>query len=250
MLAACLLAAALAAGDPAQAEALRRELAQVADRLEKLKAAGVRSGREIESLLSTHEALASQLDALAARPPRPSRAADPRELRERADRLRDESDRLRAILARVDDQLRDETRRRRRAERLGMLEQDSALFGDPSSSRIAAPGTGGSSPPPGPPGPPPPGPVGGTGNPTPGSPPGAAGGQPPPTTPTPTPTDQLGMQIGASPATRLWEGLSVAPGNGLRELQEKRREVARELENTQARILELEREAREVETQP
>jgi hypothetical protein len=240
VIAALALAAALAAAAPSDP---RRELAAVAARIEALKAEGVRGGRELEALLARWEALAREVERLdggrRAASPAPA-PPDAQELRERADALRDESDRLRAALGAVEARLREATRRRERAGRLAAVEEEGALFGDASAGRIsgewrsrgdAAAGGG-----PAPPGVQPP--AGPTGEPaSPGADPGSAGGGSPG-------GDAAGARVFSPPgAPRAWERLSPGPDDDVRDLRRKRAALLREVEAVEARIRGVDAEA-------
>jgi hypothetical protein len=99
------LALALAAGDPA-VESARAELSAVAVRIEQLKVLrlhGHAVGRELERLLVRAQELAVEIDRRSSEPaPAPDAAPSAEELRERADALRDEADRLAGVLTDVD----------------------------------------------------------------------------------------------------------------------------------------------------
>jgi hypothetical protein len=106
LLSALTLALALRAGDPAALPAARAELSRVAERIELLKARRVEGrdvGRELERLLVRAQELAAEIDRRAAAvPPPPGVAPSVEELRERADALHDEADRLAASLTELD----------------------------------------------------------------------------------------------------------------------------------------------------
>jgi hypothetical protein len=282
--------AATASG--ARAEALRRELADVAARIERMKAAGVRGGPEIETLLARSQGLSSELEQLEHPPRRAAPAhpgADPQELRETADALRDEVDRLRAALVDVERRLASEGRRRR-AGRLARLEEEGALFSEASPGRIgarspasaAAEGAGGPAGPPGqtvpgptvpsgPPGPTTSGPTGPTttgptapgdsgGAGVPSTPPGSIDASPPPTSdpgtepsaPAPAPAAGLGVHVWSSPAaSRAWsERLVPARGDSESELRTKRDAIVRAIDEARARIQRIEAEARDLDARP
>lgn len=94
----------LSLGAPASPE--RAELDAVATRIEQLKArhvAGEDVGRELLRLLVRAQELAAQIDQQEGRAPLPPPALAPAgELRERADALHDEADRIAAALAQLD----------------------------------------------------------------------------------------------------------------------------------------------------
>lgn len=271
-----------AAGAGARAEALRGELADVAARIERMKAAGVRGGPEIEALLARSQGLASELEQLDESPRRFRPAppgADPQELRERADALRDEVDRLRTALFDVERRLASEGRRRR-AGRLARLEEEGALFSEASPGRIgarsaASPTGEGAAGPTGTPGPTTPtGPTApsepsGAGAPsTPPPPPGPStppplapiDGNPPPTadpgtepsTAGPGTASAVGAHVWSSPAaSRTWNDRLV-PGRGDSEpeLRSKRDAIVRAIDDAQARIQRIEAEARDLDARP
>ena len=99
------LALALAAGDPA-VESARAELSAIAVRIEQLKVMrlhGHAVGRELERLLVRAQDLAIQIDRRSAEAaPAPDAAPSVEELRERADALRDEADRLAGVVTDLD----------------------------------------------------------------------------------------------------------------------------------------------------
>lgn len=261
----------------ARAEALRGELADVAARIERMKAAGVRGGPEIEALLARSQGLASELEQLEKSPRRVRPAppgADPQELRERADALRDEVDRLRTALFDVERRLASEGRRRR-AGRLARLEEEGALFSEASPGRIgarssASPTGEGAAGPTGTPGPTTP--TGPTAPPTaPGEPSGADApstppplapidGNPPPrtdpgtepSTAGPGTVSAVGAHVWSSPAaSRTWNDRLV-PGRGDSEpeLRSKRDAIVRAIDDAQARIQRIEAEARDLDARP
>jgi hypothetical protein len=143
-----LLLAAEPVLDPARAE-----LDRVASRIERLKGrqlAGEDVAAELERLLVQAQELAQRIERERARSggavPSPAEPGlTPEELRERADALRDESDRIAIQLRELDARI-DAVRRERRVEAgLESLAQERSLFGDPGasrvSSRLAGPGT-------------------------------------------------------------------------------------------------------------
>jgi hypothetical protein len=283
---------AAGASDP-RAEALRRELADVAARIERMKAAGVRGGPEIETLLARSQGLSSELEQLEHSPRRamPAHAgADPQELRERADALRDEVDRLRTALVDVERRLASEGRRRR-AGRLARIEEEGSLFSEASPGRIGArspasptaESAAGPTDPPGPTvpsgptgpsgpagpttsgptaptttGPTAPGGSGGAGVPS--TPPGSIDAGPPPTadpgtepsTPAAGAAAGLGVHVWSSPAaSRAWsERLVPARGDSEPELRAKRDAIVRAIDEARARIQRIEAEARDLDARP
>jgi hypothetical protein len=102
------LALALAAGspDPGTLDAARAELSALAGRIETLKQrnlAGEQNGRELERCLVRAQELAAEIERRAAAEPAPAPAApSPEELRERADALHDEADRVAAAVNELD----------------------------------------------------------------------------------------------------------------------------------------------------
>jgi hypothetical protein len=152
-----MLAAALAlllAADPV-VDPERAELDRVAVRIERLKErqrTGDEVGAELERLLVRAEELAQRIErrrrgerVRGASPVGP----DPQELRERADALRDERDRVAARMAELDVQISAVRRERRVEAGLDSLAQESSLFGDTGASRVSRPGAaGGEEPPP------------------------------------------------------------------------------------------------------
>ena len=159
-LAALLLAGlALATGEPGsrppstagdRRAAAAAELATLARRIEALKrraARGRSAGVELERLLSRAQELAALLERLDAekRPGHPAATTpDPRELRERADALRDRADRLAASLSEIDGRLAEAGRRRELEERLEQLSGPGDLFVE-SATRGGAAGRAASS---------------------------------------------------------------------------------------------------------
>jgi hypothetical protein len=143
--------ALLLAADPA-VDPARAELDRVAARIERLKArklAGEDVAVELERLLVRAQDLVQQIER-ARRDDRVPPAAEPgpppEELRERADALRDERDRIAAELRELDGRIEAVRRERRVEAGLESLTQERALFGDPGASRVstkATPGTGG-----------------------------------------------------------------------------------------------------------
>lgn len=99
------LALALASSDPAL-DAARAELSVVAERIEQLKGERLQGravGRELERLLVRAQELAGEIDRRSAATPAPGAfAPSAEELRERADALHDEADRLAAALTDLD----------------------------------------------------------------------------------------------------------------------------------------------------
>lgn len=246
------LALALSPAD-VRAEAARRELADVAARIEAMKAAGVRGGPEIEKLLARSQALAAELDRAAPRSAPavpPSVADDPQELRERADALRDEVDRLGTTLSSVDARLREQGRRRR-AGRLAALEEQGALFAEANPGRVgrsAAPGGGTTSGASGPSGasggaPPPPGTMTpGTPPPAPSLPSGPLDARPSGEVPVP------GSLWSARSDPRSWgDRLEPGAGDDELELRSKRDAIVAAMSEAKRRIERLEAEARELD---
>src|SRR5512138_2757422 len=132
--------------DPARAE-----LDVVAARIERLKArqlAGEDVTLELERLLVRAQDLVQRIERtrrLDGTPPPVEAGPTPEELRERADALRDERDRVAEDIRELDARI-DAVRRERRVEAgLESLTQERALFGEPGASRVSpkAPGTGG-----------------------------------------------------------------------------------------------------------
>jgi hypothetical protein len=106
------LALALRA-DPGPVDRTRAELDALAVRIESLKSrrlAGGEAGRELDRLLVRAQELAAQLERAEA--PRAQAAAAPAadELRERADALHDDADRLAAVVAALDVRISDARR--------------------------------------------------------------------------------------------------------------------------------------------
>jgi hypothetical protein len=136
----------LLAADPV-VDPARAELDRIAGRIEQLKArriAGDDVAAELERLLVRAEELAQRIEgAQRAGPPRAALkpGPTPEELRERADALRDERDRITVQLRELDARIVDVRRERRVEAGLESLAQESALFGDPGASRLS-PGAG------------------------------------------------------------------------------------------------------------
>jgi len=133
-----LLLAAAPVADPTRAE-----LDQVAERIEQLKArklAGEDVTLELERLLVRAQDLVQRIERarrMEAVPPVAAPGPSPEELRERADALRDERDRVTAELREVDARIEAARRERRVEAGLESLTQERALFGDPGASRVA-----------------------------------------------------------------------------------------------------------------
>jgi prefoldin subunit 5 len=146
-------APAPAASAPAPAAAppadpARAELDRVAARIERLKArqlAGEDVSAELERLLVRAQELAQRLERrrrgegpAVVPPPGPT----PEELREQADAMRDERDRLASQLKELDGRI-EEARKERRVEAgLESLAQESSLFGESGSSSRVSPKAG------------------------------------------------------------------------------------------------------------
>jgi septal ring factor EnvC (AmiA/AmiB activator) len=152
-----MLAAALAlllAADPV-VDPERAELDRVAVRIERLKErqrSGDEVGAELERMLLRAEELAQRIERRRrGETPRgaPQVGPDPQELRERADALRDERDRVAVRMKDLDEQIAAVRRERRVEAGLESLAQESSLFGDQGAGR-ASPrtGTGGGKDPP------------------------------------------------------------------------------------------------------
>src|SRR5512138_399767 len=129
----------------------RAELDRVAARIEHLKArqlAGDDVTLELERLLVRAQDLVQRIERARrseAVPPAADAGPSPEELRERADALRDEHDRIAMDLRELDVRI-DAVRKERRVEAgLESLTQERALFGDPGASRVSpkAPPAGG-----------------------------------------------------------------------------------------------------------
>ena len=143
-----LLIAAEPAVDPARAE-----LDRVAARIEQLKTrklAGEDVTLELERLLVRAQDLVQQIERarrLEKTPPAAEPGPPPEELRERADALRDERDRLAMEIRDLDARIEAVRRERRVEAGLESLTQERALFGEPGASRVSpkatSPGTGG-----------------------------------------------------------------------------------------------------------
>jgi hypothetical protein len=133
-----LLLAAEPLADPARAE-----LDRFAVRIERLKGrqlAGEDVTPELERLLVRAQELAQRIERerrAEAVGPAAAPGPTPEELRERADALRDERDRIAGQLRELDARI-DAVRRERRVEAgLESLSQERALFGDPGASRVS-----------------------------------------------------------------------------------------------------------------
>lgn len=137
-LALALLLTADAAVDPARAE-----LDVVAARIERLKAqklAGEDVTLELERLLVRAQDLVQRIERAQraeSKPPAPEAGPPPEELRERADALRDERDRIAADVRELDVRIEAVRRERRVEAGLESLAQERALFGDPGASRVS-----------------------------------------------------------------------------------------------------------------
>lgn len=137
-----LALALLLAADPV-VDPARAELDRLASRIERLKLrqlSGEEVTPELERLLVRAQELAQRIEQErrgAGVPPAGTPGPSPEELRERADALRDESDRIGLQLRELDAKI-DAARRERRVEAgLESLAQESALFGDPGASRVS-----------------------------------------------------------------------------------------------------------------
>lgn len=144
-----LLLAAAPVADPTRAE-----LDRVASRIELLKGrqlAGEDVALELERLLVRAQELAQRIEQERARrgvalPPPVSPGLPPEELKERADALRDESDRIAMQLRELDGRI-DAVRRERRVEAgLESLAQERSLFGEPGPRRASSDGERGAQP--------------------------------------------------------------------------------------------------------
>jgi len=139
-----LLLSAEPVADPARAE-----LDRVAVRIEQLKAqrlTGDDVALELERLLIRAAELAHSIERSRRGEPIPAvtkAGPAPEELRERADALRDERDRIAFQLKELDAHVAEVRRERRVEAGLESLAQESALFGDPGASRVSprAPGS-------------------------------------------------------------------------------------------------------------
>jgi hypothetical protein len=137
-----LLAAGPAAAAPPPDPA-RAELEEVAARIEQLKArklAGDDVTPELERLLVRAQDLVQRLERAGRReapPPVTDVGLPPEELRERADALRDERDRVAADVRELDARIEAVRRERRVEAGLESLTQERALFGDPGASRVS-----------------------------------------------------------------------------------------------------------------
>ena len=133
----CFTLVMLLYGADADAPSARKELDTCAERIEELKAQG-RAGelerRELERLLRRAQELAAELERTRQAIPAGPTAPSPEELRERADAMRDEADRVAAEIAELDVKLGD-------ARRLLRAESDAAVaratLGGPTSSPLA-----------------------------------------------------------------------------------------------------------------
>ncbi len=113
----------LAGGPGPDAADARKELDACAERIEELKAqrrAGELARRELERLLVRAQELAAELERTRQALPEAPSAPSPEELRERADAMRDEADRLAAEIAELDVKLGD-------AHRLARAESDGTV---------------------------------------------------------------------------------------------------------------------------
>jgi DNA repair exonuclease SbcCD ATPase subunit len=133
----CLTVVMLLYGAGADAPRARQELDTCAERIEELKAlrrAGELERRELERLLVRAQELAAELERSRQAIPAGPTAPSPEELRERADAMRDEADRLGAAIAELDVKLGD-------ARRLVRAESDAtvarATLGGPTVSPLA-----------------------------------------------------------------------------------------------------------------
>jgi len=121
----------------------RAELDRVAVRIEQLKArrlAGDDVALELERLLIRAAELAQSIERSRRGEPIPAvtkAGPAPEELRERADALRDERDRITVQLKELDARIAEVRRERRVEAGLESLAQESALFGDPGASRVS-----------------------------------------------------------------------------------------------------------------
>jgi hypothetical protein len=133
-----LLAAAEPAVDPARAE-----LERIAARIEQLKTrklAGQDVTLELERLLVRAQDLVQEIERARRRekaPPAAEPGPPPEELRERADALRDERDRIAGELKELDARIETVRRERRVEAGLESLTQERALFGEPGASRVS-----------------------------------------------------------------------------------------------------------------
>ncbi|HEY6105006.1 MAG TPA: hypothetical protein VIV59_03425 [Anaeromyxobacteraceae bacterium] len=134
--------------DQVRLDAARRELAEVAARIESLKASTAGGGAHLERLLVRSQELASEIERMERPgPARPAPAApEPQELREQADALRDQADRLSEALRLVEQRLREERRRRELERRLESLSEQGALFDEAAPGRLSGTRGGGSVP--------------------------------------------------------------------------------------------------------
>lgn len=133
-----LLLAAEPTVDPARAE-----LDRVAARIEQLKArklAGEDVTLELERLLVRAQDLVQRIERARRADGAPTASVagpPPEELRERADALRDERDRIVGELRELDARIELVRRERRVEAGLESLAQERALFGDPGASRVS-----------------------------------------------------------------------------------------------------------------
>lgn len=133
-----LLLVASPAPDPTRAE-----LDRVAARIEHLKArklAGEDVTLELERLLVRAQDLVQRIERarrMESAPPVVDAGPPPEELRERADALRDERDRIVVELRELDARIEAVRRERRVEAGLESLTQERALFGDPGASRVS-----------------------------------------------------------------------------------------------------------------
>jgi hypothetical protein len=134
------------AADPAGAprpDPARAELDRLGARIERLKArqlAGEDVAAELERLLVRAQEIAERIERSrrGEEPPAALQAGpSPEELRERADALRDERDRLATQVRELDARIEVVRRERRVEAGLESLAQESALFGDPGVSRVS-----------------------------------------------------------------------------------------------------------------
>lgn len=139
--------ALLLAADPA-ADPARAELEQVAARIERLKGrklAGEDVTPELERLLVRAQDLVQRIERAQRAEKVPASAEpgpSPEELRERADALRDERDRVVAELRELDARIVAVRRERRVEAGLESLTQERALFGEPGASRVSPKASG------------------------------------------------------------------------------------------------------------
>lgn len=121
------------------------ELDRVAQRIELLKAqqaAGRPVGAELERLLVRSQELAAQLEQMehgnvSARPQVGTPGGvDPQELREQADALRDEADRVKSALAAVEQRIEEMRRAKKLQSKLENMSHGSALFDESGAGRL------------------------------------------------------------------------------------------------------------------